>query len=90
MTDLIATLDEAASKMLEKAMASDNIADAQETFKICAAWVERRAKLLPAKPDKGGNRFNELRGQLTGTAQRATKRRGTSAEAEDEAPRADA
>lgn len=92
MTDLITTLDEAAAKMLEKALAGDNFQDQLEAFKLVAAWAERRSKLLPTKPDKGGSKFRALSEQLNGrpSPKRKVVDRGIGAEDEGEAARADA
>lgn len=84
--DLIKTLDEAAQSLLAKAMASDSMVEAQETFRLVAAWAERRAKLQPVKPDTGGKKFNELRGKLNGPNGRKTVGRGPGAQDEAEDP----
>lgn len=77
--DLIKTLDAAAQTMLAKALESENLADAQETFKIVAAWTERRHKLQPAPVSKGGDQFNKLRRELHEPASGTTKRSRASA-----------
>ena len=81
--DLIKTLDEAAAKVLEKALEGANFQDQVEAFKMVAAWAERRAKLIPDKTPKGGTKFDELRGKLRPAPKRAAKRSGTSAEDDD-------
>lgn len=82
--DLIKTLDNAASEMMAKALAAEDLTLAQETFKILAGWVERKAKLQPPKADKGGEKFRQIRETFHG-GQRTPRSRGNgSAEAQGE------
>lgn len=92
MTDLIAALDDAAAKLLERATAPDRnekdeatlvtLAERTKAFDSVVDYAKVRLTLAP--PEKTPSKFEQIKGAFDG-AGKPRKRRGVAAEAEEAA-----